>query len=234
MSLLPTNPPIITREFSCRDVGGGPDGDRQGEFLWKGRCAGFYVQSWPYVEQILEIIVDDPNTHHRNTMSIIPTPGKPIHFGKVVSVELRQRFHLGLLVDWRIVLEAFIDPIFGMVHSSSQGHAQWMLIGERNQSVPGLGMFEDEFFAWADGILRYCFNCSAGIWEIDVMSFCSTPVDHFAIITNAALIDNKEEDLFKCRVTAGRKYRIAIDHDQVGIETFNLNLGIIKDPIDQT
>lgn len=233
MSFLPDNPPIITREFSCTDVAGGLKKGRQGPLLWEGRCAGFYVQSWPHVEQSLEIIdVDDPSGG--NTMSIIPTPGKPIHFGKVKSVQLRQWFKGGLLVDWRIILEAFIDPIFGMVHSSSQGHAQWMPVYDRDQVVPGLAIHEFEFYAWADGILRVAFNCSGGAWTGFVRSFCEGGATFSLSGINHPFVASTEHDLIKARVTAGRRYIFEIQHDQVGNETFNMDVGIIKDPIDQT
>ena len=228
MSLIPLNPPDIVRNYGCAETATPGSGEREGPEIWQGRCAGFMVHSWPNVNQTLEII--DKNLNE--TMSLIPVPGKPILFGTVKSVQLRTTFRIGLLVSWRIVLEAFTDPIYAMVGMSAHGNAQWLPVA-RNRDVANGVDFEFEFYAWEDGILRYAFNRSAGAWLADLQSRCTGGSDFFVIntidITNAW-----EKDWPNARVTKGRFYVLTISHDQEAPASFNMDIGIIKDPIDQT
>jgi hypothetical protein len=216
--------------YNCADLISAAGEARQGEKIWTGRCAGFYVHSWPNVDMVLEII--DMET--RNTMAIVPVPEKPIHFGTIKSVELRIVLKRGLLVSWRNILEAFIEPIYGMVPSGAHGHTQWKPIA-RNVTVPIEGVeVELTFYAWTDGILRYAFNCSGGNFLVRARSFCEGGLS-FELFWGHTLAHGAEGDLVKGRVTAGRLYQLLIKHDdQVNPQNFNLDIGICKDPIDQT
>lgn len=226
MSWLGLFPPVIQREFACTGVGGTLG--REGEPLWKGRCAGIFVHSWPMVNQNLEII--DAETG--NSQSIVPVPGRTISWGSVKSVILLTSFKIGLITDWRIVLEAFVDPITVMSGMSAHGNAQWMPI-LKSCPLPSQASYEHDFFAWEDGILRIAQTGTGGTWRYFLTTLCDG-VHVSDVGAGVILANNLESDLFEGRVCKGRKYKIRVLNADSLTQSLFLDIGIIKDPIDQT
>lgn len=223
MSFIPNNPPVIVHEYSCVDTASAEPGGRQGVKIWEGRCAGFMVHSWPHAEQVLEIIDRDTN----NTMAIIPVPGKPILFGTIKSVALLVSYKVSLMVEWRTVLEAFIDPIYAMLYGGIHGHAQWCP-GSRLVELQANGLYVEQFYAWADGIIRVVVN--AGSWRVSLSTMCG--IDTYSIVPAYDMVVS-EEDIPLARVTAGRWYDIGIRNKAVGVANLSFDYAIVVNPIAQ-
>ncbi len=225
MSIIPKNPPCITTYYNCDTLIPGEESGRQGVKIWTGRCSGFLVQSWPHCEQVLEII----DTKTRNTMAIIPEPGKSISFGEVKSVELRTTYRIALMVSWRTVLIAAIDPFYAIISQGIHGHAQW-LPGKRAYRLEPQETVEHFWHAWADGILRIA--ASAGTWSVVLESSCNRVLVNY-IVPAQNLTDQYEEDILSACVTTGRYYRFEITNQAAGVHNVSYDLAIVDNPIVQ-
>ena len=166
-------------------------------------------------------------------MALIPVPGRPIVFGSVKSVQLRTSFEIALLVNWRIVLQAFIDPISVIYSQGVHGHSQWIDVA-RNVSVDPEASFFFLFYAWADGILRYAFHTPApGNWFLELSSFCKFGPSMFKIVAAHPILDYEEKDIIGAGITNGRWYKLGMSHDSGQQAGFSMDVGIIDAPIVQ-